>query len=73
MVFTSKQVKYFTARDPVLSAVVKFTLQRLAYQSGQSGLTVPLVQQFVVLHVNVQHPIDKTQVSSNYCNLYIGL
>ena len=27
MVVTSKQVKYFTARDPVLSAVVRFTLQ----------------------------------------------
>ena len=50
--------------------------------SGTSTLTCPptsmiqqhpLVQRFVVLHINVQHPIDGTQVSSNYCNLYIGL
>ena len=27
----------------------------------------------IPIHINVQHPIDGTQVSSNYCNLYIGL
>ena len=29
MVVTSKQVKYFTAHNPVLSAVVRFTFQGL--------------------------------------------
>ena len=38
MVLTSKQVKYFTACDPVLSAVVRFTLQGWPTKVDNQGL-----------------------------------
>ena len=38
MVVTSKQVKYFTACDPVLSAVVRFTLQGWPTKVDNQGL-----------------------------------
>ena len=38
MVVTSKQVKYFTARDPVLSVVVRFTLQGWPTKVDNQGL-----------------------------------
>ena len=38
MVVTSKQVKNFTAHDPVLSAVVRFTLQGWPTKVDNQGL-----------------------------------